>query len=204
MTCSPEAVIWNALLLEWGMTLLQVEMHDAWLQSQQACEAGGSDTRSMFPRADMPAVLDLDYARLVARKRRARRRRGENPDGPDTTHDAPIVSAARARKPIDNADAGETVFHGAGAHMTTRHALIDECLAAVGFQMYTRCSENTVGDWPRHEDMQGAQSDSTFRLRPQARCHAHQWLSSELKSASRGGRTPKFARMPCSSLGARL
>ena len=35
MTCSPEAVIWNALLLEWGMTLLQVEMNDAWLHGQQ-------------------------------------------------------------------------------------------------------------------------------------------------------------------------
>lgn len=160
MTCTPEAVIWNALQLEWGMTLLQVQMHDAWRHGQQAWEAGGPDTHFMFPRADMPAVLDLEYARLVARKRAARRQCGADPDGPETTRDAPIISAARARQPTDEADAEETVFHGAGTRMTPRHVHHDECLVAVGFQMYTRCSGNTVGEWPSQPNMQGGHFDS--------------------------------------------
>lgn len=164
MTCSPEAVIWNALLLEWGMTLLQVEMHDAWQNGQQPWRAGGAETQAMDPRADMPAVLDLDYVRLVARRRSAARRRGDDPDGPDTTRDAPIISAARARQPTDEADDGETVFHGAGTRMTPRHAHHEECLVAVGFQMYTTCSENTDGRWPPPHHMNGAHSTSPFRF----------------------------------------
>ena len=87
---------------------------------------GGPETQAIFPRADMLAVLDLDYVRLVARRRAAARRRGDDPDGPDTTGDAPIISAARARQPTDEAGDGETVFHGAGTRMTPRHAHHDE------------------------------------------------------------------------------
>jgi hypothetical protein len=141
VTCYPEAVIWNALVDDWGL--------DMWLTFMaEAYQAEGSEYRE-----DIGPFPSLAHIREWAQRRQACRRKGLPLHAdPDLEEHRGKGSKARV---VDEAVEGETVHLGLGSQVRAHSAVANDVLLAVGFHLYTHSKHNLSQEWPEKHLMRG-------------------------------------------------